>query len=152
MSNALDIFRQQREAVDALHAQVAHVGAAIAQVRADLDALARHESLHSVLAEEQRWLQRTEDAVRAVRAWRTEDARSYWPGVVKRWIAAAVFALASAASAGATYAWVAKPYAQENAYLRLRQDFVESLERRMLQLTPAERRQLDVLLKGALPK
>ena len=39
MSNALDIFRQQREAVDALHAQVAHVGAAIAQVRADLDAL-----------------------------------------------------------------------------------------------------------------
>ena len=54
--------------------------------------------------------------------------------------------------AGAAYGWAVKPYAAENAYLRLRQDFVESLERRMLQLTPAERRQVDTLLKGALPK
>ena len=152
MSNALDMFRQQREAVEALHAQVKRVGAAIAQARTDLDALARHETLRNVLAEEQRWLQRTEDAVRAVRLWREQDARSYWPGVVKRWIVACVFALASAAIAGATYALVVKPYAAENAYLRLRQDFVETLERRMLQLTPAERRELDTLLKGALPK
>ena len=54
--------------------------------------------------------------------------------------------------AGATYARIVKPYAEENAYLRLRLEFVETLERRMLQLTPAERRQLDALLKGALPK
>ena len=152
MSNALEMFRQQREAVDALHVQVTQVGAAISQVRAELDALARHETLRGVLAEEQRWLQRTEDAVRTVRAWREQDARSYWPGVTKRWIVAGVFALASAAVAGAAYGWAAKPYAAENAYLRLRQDFVESLERRMLQLTPAERRQVDTLLKGALPK
>ena len=72
MSNALDMFRQQREAVEALHAQVARVGAAIAQARTDLDALARHETLRGVLAEEQRWLQRTEDAVRAVRLWREQ--------------------------------------------------------------------------------
>ena len=152
MSNALEMFRQQREAVDALHVQVTRVGAAISQVRAELDALARHETLSSMLAEEQRWLQRTEDAVRTVRAWREQDARGYWPGVVKRWIVASVLALASAAIAGATYARVVEPYAAENAYLRLRQDFVESLERRMLQLTPLERRQLDTLLKGALPK
>ena len=152
MSNALEMFRQQREAVETLNSQVVRLGVAIAQARADLDALARHESLRSLLAEEQRWLQRTEDAVRAVRVWRTEDAQSYWSGVVKRWIVAGVFAWVSAAIAGATYARVVKPFADENAYLRLRHDFVESLERRMLQLTPAERRQLDTLLKGALPK
>ena len=152
MSNALEMFRLQREAVEGLHKEVARVGTAIAQVRADLDALARHETLRNVLAEEQRWLQRAEDAVRAVRAWREQDARSYWPGVAKRWIVAGVFALAAAATAGAGYAWIAKPYARENAYFRLRHDFVETLERRMLQLTPAERRQLDTLLKGALPK
>ena len=152
MSNALEIFRQQREAVEALRAEVTRVSNAIAQARADLDALAQHETLRTVLAEEQRWLQRTEDAVRAVRLWREREARSYWPGVATRWVAAGVFALASAAIAGATYARVVQPYSAENAYLRLRQDFVESLERRMLQLTPAERRQLDTLLKGALPK
>ena len=54
MSNALDMFRQQREAVEALHAQVKRVGAAIAQARTDLDALARHETLRNVLAEKQR--------------------------------------------------------------------------------------------------
>lgn len=152
MSNALEMFRQQREAVEGLHEEVTRVGTAIAQVRADLDALARHETLRSVLAEEQRWLQRTEDAVRTVRAWREQNARPYWPGVATRWLVAGVFALGAAASAGAAYAWVVKPYAAENAYLRLRQDFAESLERRMLQMTPAERRQMDTLLKGALPK
>ena len=152
MSNALEMFRQQREAVEALHAQVARVGAAIAQARTELDALARHETLRSVLAEEQRWLQRTEDAVRTVSAWREQNARSYWPGVATRWLVAGVFALGAAVGAGAAYAWVVKPYAAENAYLRLRQDFAESLERRMLLMTPSERRQLDTLLKGELPK
>ncbi|MFN7984138.1 MAG: hypothetical protein U0Q11_20005 [Vicinamibacterales bacterium] len=37
-------------------------------------------------------------------------------------------------------------------YLRLRQDFAESPERRMLQMTPTERRQFDGLLKDAPPK
>jgi hypothetical protein len=152
MSNALEMFRQQREAVEGLREEVTRVGTAIAQARADLDALARHETLRSVLAEEQRWLQKTEDAVRQVRAWREQDARGYWPAVVKRWLVTGAFALATAASAGAGYAWVVKPYSQENAYLRLRHDYLESLERRMLQMTPAERRQLDGLLKGALPK
>ncbi|MEQ1907681.1 MAG: hypothetical protein ABMA15_02615 [Vicinamibacterales bacterium] len=149
MSNALEMFRKQREAVQALHAEVTCVADAIGRVRSDLDALARHEALRSVLAEEQRWLQKTEDAVRQVRAWREQDARRHWPGVATRWLVSAVFALAAAASAGVGYAWAVKPYAQENASLRLRQDVAESLERRMLQMTPAERRQLDSLLKGA---
>ncbi|MFN7980716.1 MAG: hypothetical protein U0Q11_02560 [Vicinamibacterales bacterium] len=124
----------------------------IARMRTDLDALARHETLRTLLVDEQRWLQKTEDAVSQVRAWREQDARGYWPAVVKRWLVTGAFALAIAASAGASFACVVKPYAQENAYLRLRQDFAESLERRMLQMTPAERRQLESLLKGALPK
>ena len=152
MSNALEMFRQQREAVEGLREEVTRVGTAIAQVRANLDALARHDTLRTVLAEEQRWLQRTEDAVRQVRAWREQDAHGFWPGVATRWLVAGVFALAAAASAGVGYAWAVKPYAQENAGLRVRQDFAESLEQRILQMTPAERRQLDSLLKGARPK
>lgn len=56
MSNALEMFRQQREAVEALHAEVTRVADGIARARADLDALARHDTLRTVLAEEQRWL------------------------------------------------------------------------------------------------
>lgn len=152
MSNALEMFRQQREAVETLHAEVARVSELITRMRADLDALARHDTLRTLLVDEQRWLQKTEEAVRQVRAWREQDARGYWPAVVKRWLVTGALALAVAASAGASYAWAVKPYAQENTYLRLRQDFAESLERRMLQMTPTERRQFDGLLKDALPK
>ena len=42
---------------------------------------------------------------------------------MKRWLVTGALALAVAASAGASYAWAVKPYAQENTYLRLRQDY-----------------------------
>lgn len=152
MSNALEMFRQQREAVEGLHADITRVADVIMKARTDLDALARHETLRTLLVEEQRWLQRTEEAVREARAWREQEVRGHWPALAMRWLAAGMFAVAVSASAGAGYAWVTQPYARENADLHLRLDFVEALERRMLQMTPAERRQFDGLLKGALPK
>ncbi|MFN7984819.1 MAG: hypothetical protein U0Q11_23490 [Vicinamibacterales bacterium] len=66
MSNALEMFRQQREAVETLHAEVARVSELITRMRADLDALARHDTLRTLLVDEQRWLQKTEEAVRQV--------------------------------------------------------------------------------------
>jgi hypothetical protein len=147
MANALDAFRAQREAVAELHARVIDVAALIAQVRSEVDLIARHETLRGVLQDEQRWLEQTRQAVREVRAWREQEARRYWPGVALRWIVAGIFALLSAATAGTVYARVTRPYEAEIRYLRQRQDFAEAVERRMLTMTPAERRQFDALMK-----
>jgi hypothetical protein len=71
----------------------------------------------------------------------------FWPGVIRRWAVALVFALGSAAAAGASYAWAAKPYAAELEELRSRLAFVEVVEHRFVTMTPAERRQFDALMK-----
>jgi hypothetical protein len=57
------------------------------------------------------------------------------------------FALLASIAAGAGYVWAARPYADEFAYLRSRNAFADALETRMVRMTPAERRQLDALLK-----
>jgi len=66
---------------------------------------------------------------------------------VRRWALALGFALISAAAAGASYAWVSRPYDAELAALRSRAEFTELVERRVLAMTPAERRQFDALMK-----
>jgi hypothetical protein len=58
-----------------------------------------------------------------------------------------VFALASAWAAGAGYAYVAKPYEDELDLLRRRAAFVESIEDRVITMTPAERRVFDEMFK-----
>ena len=58
-----------------------------------------------------------------------------------------MFALLSAAAAGAAYARAVDPYAAENAYLRSRSDFAAAVEHRLLTMTAAERHQLEMLLK-----
>ncbi len=151
MGNALDAFRAQREAVEELHVRVIKLADLIARVRSEVDLIARHETLRGVLQDEQHWLEQTRQAVREVRDWREQEARRYWPGVARRWIVAGVFALLSAAIAGTTYARAIRPYEAEITYLRQRQDFAETVERRMLTMTPAERRQFDVLMKRAAP-
>jgi len=60
---------------------------------------------------------------------------------------ALVFALASASAAGAGYAWVTNPYASELATLRSRAEFDSFVDRRLLTMTAAERRQFDALMK-----
>lgn len=147
MGSALDAFREQREAVEALHVRVIEVAALIARVRSEVDLIARHETLRGVLQDEQRWLEQTRQAVSEVRAWREEEARSYWPAVARRWVVAGMFALLSASIAGTMYARVTRPYEAEMTYLRQRQDFAEAVERRMLTMTAAERRQFDALMK-----
>jgi hypothetical protein len=70
----------------------------------------------------------------------------FWPGVIRRWAVAVTFALTASWLAGAGYAWFAPPYTAELSELRSRIAVLDSLERRVLTMTPAERRQLDKLL------
>jgi hypothetical protein len=70
----------------------------------------------------------------------------FWPGVIRRWAVALVFALGSATGAGAGYAWWTKPYAAELASLRSQVEFASFVEHRVLTMTPAERRQFDQLM------
>ena len=86
-----------------------------------------------------------------VRAWREHERLRFWPGIVKRWASALVFALASAAVAGAGYGWVTEPYAAELAKLRSQFEFADFIEHRIITMTPAERRQLDALMRWDTP-
>ncbi len=57
-------------------------------------------------------------------------------------------ALATAVAAGAGYVWAAQPYAAELASLRARVDLGDAVARRVLEMTPAERHQFDVLMQS----
>ena len=152
MGNALDAFRAQREAVDQLHARIAEISGLLALVRREVDALSGSEPLRTLLKVEVGWLEQTQRTVREVRAWREQEARRFWPGVVRRWAVAGLFALASAAVAAGSYAWVTHPYAEELGALRLRMDFKTAVEERFLNMTPVERRQFDALMKLSTQK
>jgi len=147
VANAVEMFKQQKAALEELQRAANGIEVSLVKARAELDALARHDALKDLLLKEQVWLQRTEAAVHAVSLWRAEEARRHWPQVALRWVLPATFALLVAAVAGAGHARAAGPYLDEIAYLRARSSFAEALETRMLRMTPAERRQLDMLLK-----
>jgi hypothetical protein len=152
MTTALEMFRQQKAALAELQQQARSLDTAIASVRSELTAIANHDGLRTLLVDEQRWLQRTEDAVREVRAWRADEGRHPWWQFAGRWVVAMAFALLASSAAGAGYVWAARPYAEEIDYLRSRESFASALETRMLRMTPAERAQLETLLKLAPPK
>jgi hypothetical protein len=151
MPRAIDVFREQREAAEQLHTRVQEISALLDQVRQQVNALALNEDLRAALREEQDWLTRAQLAVSEVRSFREQDMLRFWPGVFRRWVVALVFALASAAAAGARYAWATKPYAVELAALRSKVGFADFLEHRVLSMTPAERRQFDALMKSKPP-
>jgi hypothetical protein len=92
-------------------------------------------------------LDAAERTVADVRQWRIEEEHRYWPGVAYRWITALAFALLSAVAVGTGYGWMAKPYATELEALRPDAELGQIVEQRMTTMTPAERRQLDALMK-----
>jgi hypothetical protein len=67
------------------------------------------------------------------------------PSVARRSALALLFTLASAWIAGAGYADVARPYEDELRELRARAAFLESIDDRVITMTPAERRKFDEL-------
>jgi hypothetical protein len=120
-------------------------------VHGQLDLLAHDEGLRAVLLQERTWLESAQRTVSEVRAWREHERLRFWPGIVKRWAIALAFALASAAVAGVGYGWVTEPYAAELATLRSRAEFADFIEHRIITMTPAERRQLEALIRLDTP-
>ena len=147
MSSAIDVFREQREAADQVHARLTEISALLNQLRHQINALALNDELRAALRQEQAWLERAEVVLSQLRSFREQDALRFWPGVLRRWAVALVLALGSAAVAGASYSWATEPCAAEIQTLRTRMEFVEFVERRVVTMTPAERRQFDALMK-----
>jgi hypothetical protein len=153
MPSAIDVFREQRDVADHLHKRVLEISALLEQLRQQINAVALNEDLRTLLQQEQSWLQRAQLAVSEVRSFREQEMLRFWPGVLRRWIVALAFALASSAAAGVGYAWWTKPHADELATLRSRAEFVDLLEHRIAAMSPAERQQFDKLLRlNAAPK
>ena len=82
-----------------------------------------------------------------VRRWREQDVRRFWFAVFWRWALACAFALASAGAAGAGYAWATRPHAQEIERLRPKAELADLIDQRLGDLTPAQRREFDKLMK-----
>ncbi len=151
MGSALDTFRAQQEAAERIHERLSEVAVLLGHVHRQLDLLAHDEDLRAVLQQERAWLESAQRTVAEVRAWREHERLRFWPGLVRRWAIALVFALASAAVAGAGYGWVTNPHAAELATLRSRAEFADFIEHRIIVMTPAERRQLDALMRWDTP-
>lgn len=147
MSNALDMFREQQDAVRQVHAQLVDVAALLEQLQSQVAGIANDRTLREVLREESTWLECAQRTIADARRWREEEQRRYWPGVAYRWFTALAFALLSAVAVGTGYAWIAKPYAIELETLRPRAELGLLVEQRMKTMTPAERRALDALMK-----
>lgn len=147
MPNAIDLFRAQREAADAVYERLQETSALLAQVRKEVDLLAGNPDLRAVLQREEAWLSQVERAVTEVRVWREREAQQFWPSLARRWAIALLFALAAAWVAGAGYAYLANPYGDELAALRARADLATRIEGRLATMTPTERRQFETLMK-----
>ncbi len=151
MPTALDTFRAQREAAEGVYARLTEVSQLLHQLRGQADALARNGELHAVLQREQSWLDQAQRTIEEARRWRQVEMQRFWPGVWRRWALALVFALVSAAAAGAGYAAVTRPWTAELVTLRSRLEFAEFVEHRVVIMTPAERRQFDSLMRWNAP-
>ena len=147
MPTAIDTFRAQREAADGVYARLTEVSQLLHDLRGHADALVHNDELQAVLKRERSWLDQAQRTMEEARRWREQEMSRFWPGVWRRWAVALVFALASAVAAGAGYGWITKPYTTNLAALRSRAELADLIEQRILTMTPAERRQLDALMK-----
>jgi hypothetical protein len=148
MPNAIDMFRAQREAADAVYARLQEIAGLLAQVRKEVDLVASNADLRAVLQREETWLSQAERTVAEVRIWREREARHFWPSVAQRWVIALLFALSSAWVGAAGYAYVGNRHMDELTALRARADLATRIEDRVATMTPTERRQFDALMKS----
>jgi hypothetical protein len=147
MPSAIETFRAQRDAVEQIHAQLLEVSRLLKQLSNQATELATDKELRAVMQEEQRWLVEARQMVAEVRYFR-QSVDHRWPAQLRRWALAGVFALATAAAAGVGFGAIAKRDAAEDASLRNRAAFAETILERLDAMTPAERHQFDRLLKG----
>jgi hypothetical protein len=147
MPSALDTFRAQQEAADAVYARLQDVAGLLADIRKEADALQRTDELKHLLERQERWLHEARQIVIQVQRAHENDMHRFWRGVVVRWLVAAVFAIAAAAAAGAGYVAFARPYDRVLEQLRDQAAFGRFVERRALSMSAAERRQFDALMR-----
>jgi hypothetical protein len=151
MSNALDAFRAQREAVDEIRARLAEVAALLVSLDAQARALASNEALRTLLQAEQAWLRRTESLISTMRHQREWEVQRFWPAVWRRWAAAVALAALTAFAVGAGYVWAVHPFERELEDLRARVALMDIIAERVIKMTPTERHQFNTLMKWNEP-
>jgi hypothetical protein len=151
MSSALDAFRAQREAADAIHTRLTETAALLRSIKEEIHTLAHNEKLRKLLQDEQASLARAESFIETVRRQREWEINRFWPAVWRRWAVAAAFVILAAFAAGVGYAWLARPYEAELSALRLKVESLDAVAQRVLTMTPAERRQFDMLMNRSAP-
>lgn len=149
MPNALDMFRAQREAADALHARVTELFSLLEAARRQIDGLALNREVKEMLRDEQMWLDRAERAIAEVRRWRESEQGRFGWSIVWRWTVAVALALAAVSFTSAAQTWMAAR--TENRELRERAEFGDVVSRRLQTMTPAERRQFERLMQPSIP-
>ena len=147
MPNALDMFKAQREAADAVHAKLTEVAGLVSTLEQGFDRLALHTALKDTLQAERAWLCEVQELIREARAFGESQFERYRLSLVWRWGLACAFALAAIAAAGAGYVWAARPFTSELAQLRDQAAFADFVQRRLSAMTPAERQQFERLMK-----
>jgi len=150
MPNAIEMFRAQRDAADQVHARLTDVASLLHELQAQVVALTGNRQLRDLLHEEQTLAARTETLLTQLQYVRECEVRRYWPAVWRRWALASAFALASAWTAGAGYGWATREVVV-NAAPRTPAELATLVQRTMATMTPAERRQLELLMKGQRP-
>ncbi|HET9776750.1 MAG TPA: hypothetical protein VFP77_09320 [Gemmatimonadaceae bacterium] len=152
MSNALEEFRAQRKLAEEVHTQVAEVGVLLRSIQSEAIKISRDDSLRKLLREEETWLSSAQDLVREVARFRDAESREFWPAVWRRWAMAVALTFVTGLGGGVGYVWSGRAYEAELAQLRSRVELLDSIGSRVISMTPAERRQLDTLLRAPAGK
>ncbi len=147
MASALDVFRAQREAAAEVQKRLREATDALDALRQDLWKLADDPMLRQLLHDERAWLAQAQRLIGQVERFREHELHRFWPAVWKRWAMIVVLILATGLATGAGYVWAAQPYEAELANLRSGVELGDTVARRVLEMTPAERRQFEVLMK-----
>jgi len=113
MPNALDMFRAQRDAAEAVQRTLHETTALLNALRQEVDRLVGDEHLRGLLRDERALVDRADAFLHQVRWFREREIARFWPAVWRRWLLAVAFALASATAAGAGYTWITRPDAAE---------------------------------------
>ena len=147
MASALDVFRAQREAAEEIQKRLREATDALHELRQDLCNLANDRTFRQLLNDERAWLVQAQRLIGQVEAFREHELHRFWPAVWKRWAMIVVLILATGLATGAGYVWAARPYEAELASVRAGVELGDTVARRVLEMTPAERRQFEVLMK-----
>jgi hypothetical protein len=147
MGNALDAFKAQQKAAEALHAKLTEVASLFSTLQPRLDGLKVDQQLKETFDAEAKWLGKVQELVSEVRAFREGEFQHFRFGVVWRWALACLFALAATGVYEGVRVRAENPYAAEIEQLRAQAQLADLMQQRISTMTPAERQQFDRLMK-----